>query len=120
MLRIIVFVPISTCDADNVNRLDEPKISTLPETYKLFLTNTLPLTFNAPVIDVLVLIWKPSLSIEAVFAPDAIWSKFNPVTPLAGMLYKPAPSPVNEPDIVPVAVTPPSTFNTVPLYVKPL
>jgi hypothetical protein len=33
-----------------------------------------------------VLICKPSLSIDAVFAPDAIWSKLKPVTPLAGIL----------------------------------
>jgi hypothetical protein len=71
------------------------------------LINTLPLTFNAPVIEVLVFIWKPSLSIDAVFAPDAIWSKFKTVTQLDGMLYKPAPSPVNEPEIVPVDVIPP-------------
>ncbi len=67
-------------------RLEEPKISTLPETYKLSFMYTLPLTFNAPVIEVSVLICKPSLSIDAVFAPDAIWSKLKPVTPLAGIL----------------------------------
>jgi hypothetical protein len=44
-----------------------------------------------------VLIWKPSLSIDAVLAPEPILSNCNPVTPLAGMLYNPAPSPMNEP-----------------------
>jgi hypothetical protein len=72
------------------------------------------------VIDVAVLICKPSLSIDAVFAPDAIWSKLNPVTPLAGILYKPAPSPTNEPLIVPEPVILPLTTNDVPLYVNPL
>jgi len=86
VLSKIVFVPISTCEADNVIRLEEPNISTLPDTYKLSFMYTLPLTFNAPVIEVCVLICRPSLSIDAVFAPDAIWSKLKPVTPLAGML----------------------------------
>jgi len=72
------------------------------------------------VIDVAVLIWNPSELIDAVFAPDAILSRLNPVTPLAGILNKPEPLPVNEPLIVPFDVIPPLTFNSDPLYVKPL
>ena len=34
---------------------------------------------------------------DAVALPSAICERFNPVTPLAGTLYKPVPSPVNEP-----------------------
>ena len=34
---------------------------------------------------------------DAVALPSAILVKFNPVTPLAGMLYKLVPSPLNEP-----------------------
>ena len=40
---------------------------------------------------------KPSASTEAVTAPLAILSNCKPVTPLAGILYKPSPSPMNEP-----------------------
>jgi hypothetical protein len=49
------------------------------------------------VIDVLAFTCKPADVTEAVTAPLAILSNCNPVTPLAGMLYKPAPSPLNEP-----------------------
>ena len=48
-------------------------------------------------IDVLAFTCKPAAVTEAVTAPLAILSNCNPVTPLAGMLYKPAPSPLNEP-----------------------
>jgi hypothetical protein len=30
--------------------------------------------------------------------PVAIWDKFNPVIPVAGMLYKPAPDPTKDPE----------------------
>ena len=47
-----------------------------------------PSTFNDPVIDVLVLILKPSKLIEAVLLPLVIWFNCKPVTPLAGMFIK--------------------------------
>ena len=54
-----------------------------------------PFTLNAP------------LDIDALTDPLTILFNSKPVTPEAGMLYKPAPSPVNEPDLVPVDVIPP-------------
>ncbi len=69
----------------------------LPDTYKLPPTYVSVLTFNDPVIDVSLLTCKPSAVTEAVTAPLAILSNCNPVTPLAGILYKPLPSPMNEP-----------------------
>ena len=63
---------------------------------------------------------KAPLEIDALTEPLTILFNSNPVTPDAGMLYKPAPLPVNEPDIVPVELTLPLTDNVVPLYVKPL
>ena len=35
--------------------------------------------------------------IDALTLPDIILLRFNPVTPLAGILYKPLPSPINDP-----------------------
>lgn len=58
---------------------------------------TVPLTFKEPVIDVDVLTLNPSGESDAVTEPVAIWDRFNPVTPLAGKLYKPAPSPMYDP-----------------------
>ena len=43
-----------------------------------------------------VLICNPSKSIDAVLLPLTILFNCNPVTPVAGMLYKPAPSPLND------------------------
>jgi hypothetical protein len=57
-----------------------------------------PVTFKDPVIVVLVLTTKPSVfDIDAVEDPSAILSNCNPVTPLAGILYKPDPSPIKAP-----------------------
>jgi hypothetical protein len=57
-----------------------------------------PEIVNAPVISVFVLTLKPSaLEIDAVTLPSAIRVKLSPVTPLAGILYKPLPFPINEP-----------------------
>ena len=53
----------------------------------------IPSTNNEPVIDVLVLICKPSKSIDAVLLPLLIKFNFNPVTPDAGMFIKFEPSP---------------------------
>ena len=39
----------------------------------------------------------PSFKTEALTAPFTILFNSKPVTPLAGMLYKPVPSPMNEP-----------------------
>ena len=50
-----------------------------------------------PVTDKDTLTCKPSLSIDAVALPSAICERFKPVIPLAGILYKPCPSPINEP-----------------------
>ena len=55
-----------------------------------------------PVIAVFVLILKPDELNDAVFAPFVICDKFNPVTPLAGILYKFVASPVNDPENDPV------------------
>jgi hypothetical protein len=57
-----------------------------------------PEIVNAPVISVFVLTLRPlSLEMDAVALPSAIRVKLSPVTPLAGILYKPLPSPINEP-----------------------
>jgi len=54
----------------------------------------------------LVLTSKPlSGDIEALTLPLVILFNSKPVTPLAGILYKPEPSPINELDTEPV------TFN---------
>ena len=39
----------------------------------------------------------PSDNTEALTAPFTILFNSKPVTPLAGMLYNPIPSPINEP-----------------------
>ena len=46
----------------------------------------------------------PSDKIDALTEPLIILFNANPVTPEAGILYNPPPSPVNEPEIVPPAV----------------
>ena len=53
----------------------------------------------------------PSDAIDALTLPLTILFNSKPVTPEAGMLYNPPPSPVNEPEIVPPAVIVPPTFN---------
>ena len=59
---------------------------------------SLPDMVIEPVTVVFVLTTKPFVGdIEAVELPLAIWDKFNPVTPLAGTLYRLPPSPLNEP-----------------------
>ena len=46
---------------------------------------------------------KPlSGDIDALTEPEIILFKLSPVTPLAGILYKPIPSPMNEPVNAPV------------------
>ena len=79
--------------------VDEPNTCKFPDTYKSppNIVAEPELTVNEPVIDVLELTCKPADVTEAVTAPLAILSNCNPVTPLAGMLYKPVPSPMNEP-----------------------
>jgi hypothetical protein len=62
---------------------------------------------------VLVLTVNPVGVIDATALPDDIWDKFNPVTPLAGRLYKPAPSPIYEP-VNAEAVTDPEILNIEP------
>ena len=62
----------------------------------------------------------PSLKIEALTDPLTILFNCKPVTPDAGILYKPAPSPTNAPLILPEPVMSPFTFKAVPLYVNPL
>ena len=57
---------------------------------------------------------------DALTDPLTILFNSKPTTPEAGMLYKLVPSPVNEPEIVPVDVTFPFTFNVEPSYVNPL
>ena len=51
----------------------------------------------------LVLTVSPWLGeIDALTLPETILLRFNPVTPLAGILYKPDPSPIKEPVNAPV------------------
>ena len=57
---------------------------------------------------------------EALTLPLTIWIKLNPVTPDAGILYNPAPSPTYEPLIVPEPVMLPVTTKPLLSYVKPL
>jgi hypothetical protein len=60
-------------------------------------------TINDPVICVLTFTVNPSLGeIEAVAEPLAIRDKFKPTIPEAGIFFKPAPSPVNDPVKEPV------------------
>ena len=92
----------------------------LPDTNKLPPIYVSDDTFNAPVIDVSLLTCNPLAVTDAVTAPLAILSNCRPVTPDAGMLYNPAPLPINEPLIVPEPVMFPVTTNDVPLYVRPL
>ena len=56
-----------------------------------------PVILTDPVIDVSVFTLNPSVEREALIDPVDIWDRFNPVTPLAGRLYNPAPSPMYEP-----------------------
>ena len=42
----------------------------------------------------------PSFKTEALTEPFTILFNSNPVTPEAGMLYNPAPSPINEDDTI--------------------
>ena len=66
------------------------------------------LSFNVPVISVFELTLNPfAFEMDAVATPSAIRVKLRPVTPLAGILYRFVPSPLNEPDICPVAVNAP-------------
>jgi len=56
------------------------------------------LAVKVPSIKTSVFISKPlSGDIDALTLPLVILFNCNPVTPLAGMLYKPEPSPINEP-----------------------
>ena len=52
-----------------------------------------------------VLICKPLGEIDAVALPLLIKFKFNPVTPDAGILYNPTPSPMNDALTVPPLFT---------------
>ena len=63
---------------------------------------------------------KAPLEIDALTEPLTILFNSKPVTPVAGMLYKPAPSPTNAPLTLPEPVISPVTFKAVPLYVNPL
>jgi len=66
------------------------------------------------------LILNAPLDIDALTEPLTILFNSKPVTPDAGILYKPAPSPTNAPLTLPEPVISPVTFKDVPLYVKPL
>jgi hypothetical protein len=80
-----------------------PPASVTETKTKLSLTNETLLTFKVPVISVFVLILRPStFEIDAVALPSAILVKLSPVTPLAGILYNPDPSPIKEPVNAPV------------------
>ena len=85
----MILSPISTVCDWMLTFVDEPKTCRLPDTNKLDKKLTSELTLNEPVIDVLAFTCKPAAVTEAVTAPLAILSNCNPVTPLAGMLYKP-------------------------------
>ena len=63
---------------------------------------------------------KAPLEIDALTEPLTILFNSKPVTPVAGMLYNPAPSPTNAPLTLPEPVISPVTFKEVPLYVNPL
>ena len=95
----MILSPISTVLDCILTFVDEPSTCKFPDTNKLppNIVAEPELTVNEPVIDVLEFTWNPFELTEAVTAPLAILSNCNPVTPLAGMLYKPAPSPMNEP-----------------------
>ena len=60
----------------------------IPSTYKSLLT------------------YKPLSAIDALALPLTILFNSNPVTPEAGMLYNPAPSPMNEDDIIDAVIGP--------------
>ncbi len=63
---------------------------------------------------------KAPFEIDALTEPLTILFNSSPVTPDAGMLYNPAPSPTNAPLTLPEPVMSPFTFKAVPLYVNPL
>jgi hypothetical protein len=63
---------------------------------------------------------KAPLDIDALTEPLTILFNSKPVTPDAGMLYKPEPSPTKAPLTLPEPVISPFTFKAVPLYVNPL
>lgn len=64
-------------------------------------------SFSVPVISVFELTLKPfAEEIDAVALPSAIRVKLSPVTPLAGMLYRFVPSPLNDPVNAPVVYEP--------------
>ena len=117
---MILFDPISTCEDETLRYELVPCKVKLPDTNKLPPMNVFDDTFNEPVIEVSLLTCRPSAVTEAVTAPLAILSNCKPVTPDAGMLYKPAPSPLNEPLMIPEPVMLPVTTKPVPLYVNPL
>ena len=59
-----------------------------------------PVTVKDPFMVLLVLTLKPFTElIDAVAGPSAMCERFNPTIPLDGILYRPAPLPVNEPEI---------------------
>jgi hypothetical protein len=65
-------------------------------------TNEVPEATILPVIETFEFTLNPFALTEAVTAPLAILSNCNPVTPVAGILYKLVPSPLKEPVNEPV------------------
>jgi hypothetical protein len=91
-------------------------------------TTTLPVikaedAVNAPCILVPVLTTNPvSGEIEADTEPEAIWDRFNPTIPDAGILNRLAPDPENEPEIPLVTLREPviSTSDSLEIGLEPV
>ena len=99
----LILIPV---DSSNLILVNVPSIEVSaasdPDNANGTFVKPSPLPVNSvavrdPVTEVSTLICKPSASIEAVDAPLDIWSKLSPVTPDAGILYNPLPSPMYEP-----------------------
>ena len=68
--------------------------------------DTPPVTDRDPTISESVFTLNPSLGeIEALTEPEAIWDKFRPTIPEAGMPVSPAPDPSKDPEARPALLT---------------
>ena len=106
ILPLIKTLPVNRCKSSIVspNVVDPDSYKTEEVTIDVCISFAvmIPDTFNEPVIDVVEFTLNPFELTEAVTAPLAILSNCNPVTPVAGILYKLVPSPLKEPVNEPV------------------
>ena len=97
--------PLITSGFQDKNKNDQKLIrnmndSTINREYKIdddTIVTLYSVAVIVPSMNTLVLILKSPSSKDALTLPDVILNNSNPVTPLAGILYKPAPSPLITP-----------------------